>query len=154
MRMEGIDADTVVGIAILPGTRHIGIGDRQHLKDTLFGLGTPVDHHLQIAEVTHAEATLTTEREDGNHRTCRLPRVNGEIGLRQFIDHHLAEFDFGQINRTVHTVLPEWCHIHLLIEGHELKLKGLRQLVGIETDDPFVGLVFCHVQGALGLPVP
>ena len=61
LRMEGVDADAVVGIAVLPGMCHIGIGDRQHLQDALFGLRTPVDHHFQITKVTHAKTTLAAE---------------------------------------------------------------------------------------------
>ena len=59
--MEGIDADGVVGIAVLPGERHVRIVDGQYLKHALSGLGTPVDHLLQVAEVAHAEAPLTAQ---------------------------------------------------------------------------------------------
>ena len=58
LRMQGIDADAVVGIAVLPRAGGVGVVDGQHLQDALAGLRTPVDHQLQVAEVAHAEASL------------------------------------------------------------------------------------------------
>ena len=88
--MEGIDTDGVIGIAVLPSVGHVGIVDRQHLQHALLGLRTPVDHLLQIAEVAHAEAALTAQREDGDHGACSLPGIDGEESLRQLVDYHLA----------------------------------------------------------------
>ena len=59
--MECIDADGIIRIGVLPGVGHVRIIDRQHLQHTLFGLGAPINHHLQVAEVTHTEATLTAQ---------------------------------------------------------------------------------------------
>ena len=59
--MKGIDADGVIWIGVLPGVGHVRIVDRQYLQHPLFGLGTPVNHHLQVAEVTHAETPLTAQ---------------------------------------------------------------------------------------------
>ena len=59
--MQGVDADSIVGIAILPRTRHVGIVDRQHLQNALVGLVNPVNHLLQITEVAHAKGALTTQ---------------------------------------------------------------------------------------------
>ena len=106
LRMQGIDADGVVRIGILPGMSDVRIVDGEYLQHALLRLGAPVDHQLQVAEVAHAEATLAAEREDGNHRAGTLPRIDGEIGLRQFIDHHLAEFNLGQCDGAVGTVFP------------------------------------------------
>ncbi len=58
LRMQGIDADAVVGIAVLPRAGSVGVIDGQHLQDALAGLRTPVDHQFQVAEVAHAEASL------------------------------------------------------------------------------------------------
>ncbi len=58
LRVQGIDADGVVGVAVLPGARGVGVVDGQYLQDALSGLGTPVHHQLQVAEVAHAEAAL------------------------------------------------------------------------------------------------
>ena len=60
LRMQGIDADTVIGIAILPSTCHIGIVDGQHLNKALLGSGSPVNHQFQVAKVAHTKASLTT----------------------------------------------------------------------------------------------
>ena len=38
----------------------IGIIDGQNLQHTLTGLVGPVNHHLQVAEVSYAKAALTT----------------------------------------------------------------------------------------------
>ena len=79
--MQGIDADAVIRIGVLPGLRHVRVVDGQHLQHALLCLGTPIDHLFQVAEVTHTETALTTQREDGNHRTCALPGIDGEVGL-------------------------------------------------------------------------
>ena len=81
LRMQSIDTDTIVRIGILPHTRHIRIGNGQNLKNTLFGLVTPVNHQLQIAKVTNAEATSRTERKYRNDGTSTFPRIDGEEGL-------------------------------------------------------------------------
>ena len=153
LRMQGVDADTVVGVRVLPGVGDVRIVDGQYLQYSLLGLCTPVDHHLQVAEVAYAKASLTTEREDGNHRSSALPRVNGEESLCQFVHHYVARFHFRQTNRAVHAVLPEWRYVYLLVEAYKLKLERLGQCVCIETDYPFVVLMLGHVDGTDGLPV-
>ena len=92
LRMQGVDADRIVGVGVLPRVGDIRIVDGQHLQHTLLGLGTPVDHQFQVTEVAHTETALTTEREDRYHRTCCLPRIDGEESLRQLVHHHLALF--------------------------------------------------------------
>ena len=58
LRMQGVDADRVVGVGVLPRMGDVRIVDGQHLQHTLLGLGTPVDHQLQVTEVTHTETAL------------------------------------------------------------------------------------------------
>ena len=151
--MQGIDADGVVGVGVLPGLRHVRIVDGQHLQHALFRLGTPVDHLFQITEVTHTETAFTAEGENGNHRTGSLPGINGKMSLLQFIDHHFALFQLGQGDFAVLTVLPEWCHVFFIVETYELKLEGRGQGVGIEADHPLVVLMLSHLDGAQGFPV-
>ena len=55
LRMQGIDTDRVIRIAVLPSTRHIGVVNRQYLQDALVGLVHPVNHLLQVAKVTHTK---------------------------------------------------------------------------------------------------
>ena len=151
--MQGIDADTVVGIRVLPGVRDVGIVDGQYLQHTLLGLVAPVNHQLQVAEIANAETALTAERENGNHRSRTFPGINGEVSLCQFVDDHIACLKVRQRHGTVHSVLPKRGDVDLFVKGHELEIEGLRQLVGVEADDPLVVVVLCHVDGALGLPV-
>ena len=124
--------------------------DGQNLKDALLGLLTPVDHQFQVAEVAYAETALAAEREDGNHGSGSLPGINGEEGLRQFIDNHLAQFDFRQRDLTVHAVLPDGCFLR---KRDELKLERLWQAGSVQADNPLVVHMFCHRQGILCLPV-
>ena len=41
--------------------RDIGIIDGQNLNGTLACLGSPIDHHSQVTEITHAKTTLTAQ---------------------------------------------------------------------------------------------
>ena len=77
--MQSVDADTVIWITVLPSTSHIRIVDRQYLNDTLTGLVCPVNHHLQVSEITYTEATLTSQGEDGDNRSCTLPWINIKV---------------------------------------------------------------------------
>ena len=61
LRMQGIDADGVVGIGVLPRPCHVRIVDGQHLQNPLLCLVTPVDHQLQVTKVAHAEAPFCTQ---------------------------------------------------------------------------------------------
>ena len=151
--MQGVDTDAVVGIGILPRMRDVRIVDGQYLQNTLLGLVAPVDHHLQIAEVAYTKTTLATQRENRNHGTCTLPRINREISLCEFIDHHVALLHLWQNDGAVRTILPKWGYIDLLVESDKLKLKRTGKCVGIETDGPLVVLVLIHIEGTLRLPV-
>ena len=79
--MQGIDANRIIRIAVLPCVRHIRVVDGQYLKNTLVGLVGPLNHQFQIAEVTHTKRTLAAQRENGNHRTGTLPWIDGKAGL-------------------------------------------------------------------------
>ena len=116
LRMQRVDADRVVRIAVLPGVGHVRIVDGQHLQHALAGLGTPVDHLLQIAEVAHSEAAFTAQREDGDDGTCTLPRIDGEESLRQLVDDHLALLELRDGHRAVHSCLPKRRHVDLFVE--------------------------------------
>ena len=131
---------------------HIGIIDWQHLNHTLVGLVCPVNHHFQIAEVAHTKTPLTAQRENRNHRTGTFPWINGEISLRQFIDHHLIGTDGRQVNAAVGILFPNGREILFAITDDKLELKVLWQLCGIQADYPFVVFMFRHIDGTLGVP--
>ena len=56
--MQGIDADAVVWIGVLPGVCDDGVVDGQHLYHPHAGGLCPVHHFLQVAEVAHPKAAL------------------------------------------------------------------------------------------------
>ena len=93
--MQGIDTDGIIRIGILPGVGDGGIVDREYLQHALLGLVAPVDEHFQVAKVAHAKAALTSQREDGDHRSCTLPGINREVSLREFVNHHVAFLKLG-----------------------------------------------------------
>ena len=107
LRMQGIDADRVVGIRVLPGMSDSSIVDRQYLQHVLTRLGTPVYNHPQVAEVSYAEAPLTTQREDGNHSTSTLPQRDTEPRLLHLDDHHLANLHIGFHQYAILAILPD-----------------------------------------------
>ena len=131
---------------------NVGIVNGQHLQHTLAGLVGPVNHQLQVAEVAHAETSFTTQRENGDNGASTLPGVNGEPGLRQFIDHHLARCYFGQLDAAVLARFPNRCEVLFAINHDELKLKTAGQQRGIKADGPLVALVLRHLYGTLGVP--
>ena len=148
--MQGIDADSIVGIAILPRARHIGIVDGQHLQNALVGLVYPVHHLLKVTKVTHAKRALTTQREDRYHGTCTLPRIYREVRLRQFIDDNLIVSDIWQDNRTVSALLPERL---VNTQQYKLKLDSLRQCSSIQADNPLMILMLKHGLCLVDIPV-
>ena len=151
--MEGIDTYTVVGIAVLPSVCDIRIVDRQDLDDPLRGLVGPVDHHLQVAEVTDTETTLASQREHRNHRTGTLPRIDREVGLWQFINQHLVAAKLYQLYAAILSLFPDGGDIRIIILYDELELKTVgRQEGGIKTDYPLVILMLCHSNSFLRIP--
>ena len=93
LRMQGIDADTIIRIAVLPCLSHIGIVDWQYLDDMLVGLVRPVDHHFQITEIAYTETALTAEGEDRDDGSGSLPRIDREESLRKLINDNFPFFD-------------------------------------------------------------
>ena len=59
LRMQGINADGVVRIGVLPGMCDVRIVNGQHLQDALVGLGSPVNHQFQVSEIAYAKRPLT-----------------------------------------------------------------------------------------------
>ena len=74
LRMQGIDADAVVGIRVLPCAGDGGIIDGEHLQHALPSHGHPIHKLLQIAKIAHSKTALRAQREHGNHRSCGTPR--------------------------------------------------------------------------------
>ena len=99
--MQGIDAYAVVGIAVLPGVCDVGVVDRQHLDKAHIGFCCPVNHQLQVTEVTHAQASLAAQREDGNDNTGTLPLREGESGLLQLVNHCLMTLQMTDADAAV-----------------------------------------------------
>ena len=85
---------------------HIGVVDRQYLDDALVGLVRPVNHQFKVSEVAHAKTSFTAKREDRDDCTGSLPWIDGEICLRQFIDHDLTIVHWGQCHDSVGSILP------------------------------------------------
>ena len=56
--MECIDAYAVVWIGVGPGMGDVCVVDGQNLQHTLFSVCHPVNHHLQVSEVAHAETAF------------------------------------------------------------------------------------------------
>ena len=61
LRMECINADAVIRIGVLPGVGDGRVVDREHLQSTLPRHRCPVDHSLQVAEVTHTETPFRAQ---------------------------------------------------------------------------------------------
>ena len=95
LRVQGIDADAVVGITVAPGMGDGGVVDGQHLQGALACACHPVDHQLEVTEVAHAETALAAQREDGHHGTRQLGGVEGEVGLLQLIHNVLTLAQHG-----------------------------------------------------------
>ena len=153
LRMQGVDADGVVGIGVLPGAGDEGVVDREHLQDALLGLVAPVNHELQVAEVAHAKAALAAQREDGDDGAGTLPRVDREEGLWQLVDHHAGSLLADAVDGAVHAVLPDGHLFAILVQDDELELEEARQLVSVEADNPLMAVMLNHGQGLIGVPV-
>ena len=154
LRMQGVDADAIVGIRILPGVGDGGVVDGEHLQGTLTGGCHPVDHLFQVAEIAHAKATLAAKREDGHHGACHTPRRNGKARFFQFIYHGVAFLQLGEHDGAIAGFFPK----HILgIAGfhcHKLEFKHTRlQTAGVERCHPFVVSMFHHGSGFVHCPI-
>ena len=79
--------------------------------------------------------------------------MDGEHGLRQLVDHHVASLERRKDNRAVRSVFPQRRHVHFLVEHHKLELHERPcQLGGVNIDNPLVVVVLIHRDGTLGLP--
>ncbi len=154
LRVQGIDADAVVGITVAPGMGDGGVVDGQHLQGALTCAGHPVDHQLEVTEVAHAETALAAQREDGHYRTCQLHGIEWEVGLLQLVDDVFAIFEQRQHHVAVVARFPHGGTI-LAAHDHELEFdKGLLELAAVDRDDPLVVVVLGHLQGTALVPVP
>ena len=152
LRMEGVDADAIIGIAVLPRVGDAGVIDGQHLDDAQPHLIGPVDHQLKVAKVAHAKAALRAQREDGNHHAGPLPWVDGEESLWQFVDHHLAVGHLLALETAVSALFPYRRHI-TTADDDKLELEvPPRQLVSIKGGHPLMTLVLGHGHGSPGIP--
>ena len=152
LRVQGIDADAVVGVTVLPGVCDGRVVDGQHLQGTLPCHGHPVDHALEVAEVAHPEAVLAAQREDWDHCAGNLDRWQCKVGLLQLIGHHVASPHGWQHHGAVVSILPDARRI--VAEDDKLKLDELRaQLHHIERHDPLVAQVFGHGHCLTDVPV-
>ena len=153
LRMQGIDADAVVGIAVAPCVGDGGVVDGKHLQGALAGLFHPVHHELEVAEVAHAKAALAAKREDGHHGAGQLDGIQGEVGLLQLIDDVLTLLEDGQQHGAVVTGFPDDL-LALAAHDHELELdKGFLECGAVKRDDPLVVVVLGHLEGLVLVPV-
>ena len=76
-RIQGIDADGIVGIAIAPGGSLGGVVDGQQLYHAHTGSVGPIHKHAQVAKVACSLAMLATEGEDWDNDTSRFPMLVG-----------------------------------------------------------------------------
>ena len=58
LRMQCVDAYTVIWIGVCPCIGDGGVVDREYLDDALIGLGSPVNHQLEVAEVSNSETAF------------------------------------------------------------------------------------------------
>ena len=58
LRVQCVDAYTVIWIGVCPCIGDGGVVDREYLNDALIGLGSPVNHHLEVAEVSNSETAF------------------------------------------------------------------------------------------------
>ena len=65
--MQGKGGIGIVRIRVCPGASHSGVVDREELEHRLTGDDSPVNHFLEVIELSHSEVILAPERE---HRNC------------------------------------------------------------------------------------
>ena len=58
LRMKGVYTYTVIWIGVSPCVGDGGVVDGKYLNDALIGLGSPVNHHLEVAEVSNSETAF------------------------------------------------------------------------------------------------
>ncbi len=148
LRVQGVDADAVVGVAVGPGVGDGGVVDGQHLQGLLPGRGHIVDHVLEVAEVAHAEAACRLEREHGHHGAGDAPVAYGEAGCGQLIDHAVALLELGQRHGAVAVDFPQDGLVVAVAEGYKLEFYHVAlELAGIEHGHPLVARVLGHGYG-------
>ena len=151
LRMEGKDADAAVGIGVGPCVCQGGVVDGKHLQHALSGAGRPLDHAFEVTEVAHTAASFRAEGEHRNEGTAAADGCDGEVGLVEFVDHHVAIVHLGQRHKAVVAQFP--LQSVVAFEGI-FEFKGVAfDFLSVDVKHPFMVCMFEGARSLVGVPV-
>ena len=147
LRMESECRVRVVWIRILPSVEHCSVVDRKKLENALACRCSPVNHLLEIVELTYSEVILAAEREHRNRCTGTLPVSAAEANLEVSLYNELVLLR-KRCEPSVLTVLPSYRSECLLVSDKYLVCEWLSH---IESKRPYREL--CSVERHHLVPV-
>ena len=144
LRVQGEDADAGVRVGVSPSVGRCGVVDRQHLQHLLLGFSHPVNHHLQVAEISHAEASFGAQGEHGNESAGKFSVADFEESLIHVVDTCFSLLQFRYFNLSVEASFPE--HVTIIGGGNELQFSNfLFESLYVQICHPFVVVVLIHL---------
>ena len=98
---------------------HCGVVDRKELKNALSCCGGPIDHLLEVIELTYTEIILGAEGEYRDSCTGTFPVSSAELHLEVSLDNEFVSLR-GNGKPSVVTVLPCYWSKGFLVGNEKL----------------------------------